>query len=188
MPYRRMNRWRFDPHGWGGAAVMFGFGMLAFSRWHSSGNLFFALTCLRDFAASWFLVTRYSSRSSKATRTDEALSYVSSAMPFAYLSAVHGISSSAIITANLFAIVGFALSTVALFELGKSFGVAPASRKLVRTGVYGAFRHPMYLGYGFSEIGQAVLNPLNVFVLVVSLAFYAYRARREERVLAAAIP
>lgn len=162
---------------------MLTFGGVAFWRWQSSGSLFFALTCLRDVAACWFLLTRVPSRVKSLPRSVELISYVSAGMPFAYLNSVVAYDSSFTTSANVLAIVGFTLSTVALFELGRAFGVAPANRAVIRTGVYKIFRHPMYYGYAVAEAGQVLINPMNIIVLVGSLSLYVYRARLENRAL-----
>jgi protein-S-isoprenylcysteine O-methyltransferase Ste14 len=170
----RINRFRSDPSGWAGAGVMTAFAAYAGWRFSQTTLLFFALLLVRDLAASWFLLVRLPSRSVERRWRLSGLAYLSSFLPLAYSGGVGTVSTIA--AANLLAIVGFALSTVALLELGPSFGVAAASRREVRTGVYRYLRHPMYVGYALAELGMVVLNPANAGLYAVSMLLYRRRA------------
>ena len=44
-------------------------------------------------------------------------------------------------------------------SLGRSFGLIPANRGVVSTGVYRFVRHPIYLGYLITHVGFVVANP-----------------------------
>jgi protein-S-isoprenylcysteine O-methyltransferase Ste14 len=83
------------------------------------------------------------------------------------------------------AIAGFALSILARVQLGHSFSIRPRARKLVTTGLYSKFRHPIYLFRGIAFLGLFIawgkLIPLLCFVLIYTLQIP--RARKEERVL-----
>lgn len=173
-----VQHWRTDPTGKVGSAVMLGFAGLAVWRWQHSGLLFFALVCLRDLTAAWFLLTRRPDQIRTRERGVAALAYVSSAMPLMYAG---GVSHS--VLSDVLSILGFALATIALLELGRSFGVAPANRGHVRSGVYRYVSHPMYLGYALSELGMCLVNPVNVAVFVFSGALYVSRALLEQRKL-----
>jgi len=87
------------------------------------------------------------------------------------------------LSADLLSIAGFLIVVFATLELGKSIGISPANRGLVRTGIYARFRHPMYLGYVISEIGMVLLNPLNIALFIVSLSLYSLRAKFENKFL-----
>src|SRR5690606_18065088 len=137
---KRMNLHRADPMGWFGSAVMLGFAGYALWRWHLSGFIFFLLLVLRDIVAAWFLLTRNQSVVKSTSRFAEVLAYVSSGWAFLYLSADQRAAAASLI-ASCLSILGFTLSTLALFDLGKSFGVSPANRGLVRTGVYRYLKH-----------------------------------------------
>ncbi len=113
----------------------------------------------------------------------EVVAYISSAMPFVYFSALLPISRLNFIAVNLLSVVGFALSTLALFDLGKSFGVSPANRGKINSGVYRLLRHPMYTGYAIAEFGFILLNPLNVIIYCLSMSLYFFRARKESQAL-----
>jgi protein-S-isoprenylcysteine O-methyltransferase Ste14 len=77
------------------------------------------------------------------------------------------------------------LSLASLLSLGKSFGILPASRGLVHSGVYRLVRHPMYGAYVLSDVGYA-LQEANVGSLLLVFAGWVslfYRIRAEERIL-----
>jgi protein-S-isoprenylcysteine O-methyltransferase Ste14 len=83
--------------------------------------------------------------------------------------------------------LGNALALWGSLSLGRSFGVTPAVRKRVLTGAYRWLRHPIYVGYCVAE-GAYVLQvptPRNLGVFAASAAFFAIRARFENRLLGA---
>jgi len=136
---------------------------------------------LRDMLAVWLLLTRKNSVSDSQNSL-MYLSYFSSAMPFIYLN--ESVSSNNVSTTiNILTTLGFCLSTLALIDLGKSFGVSPAKRHVVNTGVYKFFNHPMYLGYAIAEAGFIFVNRSNFFIYLISLGLYIVRARAENKVL-----
>jgi protein-S-isoprenylcysteine O-methyltransferase Ste14 len=70
--------------------------------------------------------------------------------------------------------------------LGRSFGLMPAHRGLVCTGIYAWVRHPIYAGYLLTHAGFLIAHPAawNVMLLVVSDLSLLLRAGYEERTLA----
>jgi protein-S-isoprenylcysteine O-methyltransferase Ste14 len=81
-------------------------------------------------------------------------------------------------------LAGYALTLVALLALGKSFGIAPADRGLVRQGPYRLVRHPMYLGelaYRCVLVG-ASLSAGNLALLLALIIVQVARIQREERI------
>ena len=71
-------------------------------------------------------------------------------------------------------------------SLGRSFGLIPANRGIVSTGLYRLVRHPIYLGYLVTHVAFIAANPStwNIAVLVIGdIALFA-RAVCEERTLA----
>ena len=81
---------------------------------------------------------------------------------------------------------GLLLIIVGKMTLGRSFGLMPAHRGLVCTGVYGFVRHPIYAGYLVTHVGFLLAhpNPLNLGLLVASDTALLVRAMLEERTLA----
>lgn len=83
------------------------------------------------------------------------------------------------------AVGGFALSMTARLQLENSFSLKARARKLVTTGLYAKFRHPIYL-FGFI----AYLGVFRIWgkwiPFLCYLAIYGVevaRIRKEERVL-----
>ena len=83
--------------------------------------------------------------------------------------------------------VGLTFVVVGKLSLGRSFGLAPANRGVVSTGLYRFVRHPIYVGYLITHVGFAIANPLawNLVILPTADIALMLRARREERTLAA---
>jgi protein-S-isoprenylcysteine O-methyltransferase Ste14 len=82
--------------------------------------------------------------------------------------------------------VGLMIVIIGKVSLGRSFGLTPANRGIVCTGLYRFVRHPIYLGYLISHVGFLLANPLtwNLFVLVAADIALVMRARVEEETLA----
>lgn len=178
----QINHFRADSSGWIGSVIMFIFALIAGYRWHTSGLIFFGLLLVRDLAASWFLISRKASKEKTDSRVSEVLAYLSSAFPFIYLNSYQSLPQAGLIS-SILAVIGFTISTLAVFDLGGSFGVSPANRGVVRTGLYRYARHPMYSGYVISEFGFVLLNPFNFIFWGISIALYFYRAAIENTVL-----
>ena len=86
--------------------------------------------------------------------------------------------------------IGLIVMVVSLASLGRSFGVMPRARGLVRTGMYRWVRHPIYLGefLAFGGMLLPTLSPFTVAVYVTFVLLQAYRMTREEKTLEAAYP
>jgi protein-S-isoprenylcysteine O-methyltransferase Ste14 len=166
-----------------GGLIMTVFATIAAYRWAQTGSLFFALLVFRDLLVAYLIVTRAES-SVKAPLWHSTLAYVSSGASLIYLPATTEVGPLMILIANLLAIVGFLLATLAAIELGAGMGVSPAKRgEVCRTGIYRFIKHPMYVGYAIAEFSRILLNPLNIALYAFSMLLYFSRARLENRVL-----
>jgi protein-S-isoprenylcysteine O-methyltransferase Ste14 len=85
----------------------------------------------------------------------------------------------------LFGGVGLSVVVVGKVSLGRSFGLIPANRGIVSTGLYRLVRHPIYLGYLITHLAFVAANPgpWNLLVLVVSDVALLVRAVCEEETL-----
>jgi protein-S-isoprenylcysteine O-methyltransferase Ste14 len=85
------------------------------------------------------------------------------------------------------AVIGIAIVVCGKLSLGRSFGLAPANRGVVSTGMYRFARHPIYFGYLVTHIGFLMANPVgwNFFVLGAADIALMFRAVCEEQTLAA---
>lgn len=133
---------------------------------------------------AFYFLKRFEKTSGVSCRV-EWMSYFSAILPMFYLnpSGQH-LFSYFHETVQILAVIGYTFSTFALFDLGKSFGIAPAVRgERVKTGLYSIVKHPMYIGYAVAEVGMVFLNPVNGILLAASMWLYWWRARMENRTL-----
>lgn len=86
--------------------------------------------------------------------------------------------------------MGLIVMVIGLASLGRSFGIMPRARGLVRHGLYQWIRHPIYLGEFLAFAGMLVLtfSPLTVMVYVVFVGLQLYRLVVEEKTLTEAYP
>ncbi len=82
-------------------------------------------------------------------------------------------------------LLGVAIVIVGKLSLGRSFGLLPAHRGIVSSGLYRLVRHPIYLGYFLSHGAFLLANasPWNLMVLLIAEASLVIRMGAEERVL-----
>lgn len=82
---------------------------------------------------------------------------------------------------------GFLWAIHAKLAIGRSFGLLPADRGIVRKGPYRFVRHPIYLGYLITHVGFLSVNFTlqNAVVLAVLYGAQVYRIYREELMLSA---
>lgn len=81
--------------------------------------------------------------------------------------------------------IGLVIVLLGKLSLGRSFGLQPANRGIVCTGLYKVVRHPIYLGYLFTHVGFVIANPAgwNFFVIAAADIALMFRAVREEKTL-----
>jgi protein-S-isoprenylcysteine O-methyltransferase Ste14 len=78
------------------------------------------------------------------------------------------------------------IGIITMLNLGRSFGIIIAVRKIKTAGLYSIVRHPMYGMDILLRIGFVIshLNWFTSLVFIISTALYVYRAILEERFLA----
>jgi protein-S-isoprenylcysteine O-methyltransferase Ste14 len=83
--------------------------------------------------------------------------------------------------------IGLFIVIAGKITLGRSFGLVPANRGVVCTGVYRFVRHPIYAGYLLTHLAFACAHPTvwNWSVLIIADTALIVRALYEERVLGA---
>lgn len=81
---------------------------------------------------------------------------------------------------------GLAIVIAGKLTLGRSFGLMPANRGVVSSGVYRIVRHPIYMGYLLTHGAFLAANPgvWNIAALVAADAALLLRAVCEEQTLA----
>lgn len=83
--------------------------------------------------------------------------------------------------------LGVILGALGYLALGRSFGLVPANRGVVTSGVYRLMRHPLYTSYIVAELGYLIQSPRvwNVAVLASAWTCQLVRLLSEERLLSA---
>jgi protein-S-isoprenylcysteine O-methyltransferase Ste14 len=81
---------------------------------------------------------------------------------------------------------GLLVVIIGKLSLGRSFGLMPANRGVVSTGLYRVVRHPIYMGYLVTHAAFCAANPTigNLVILVAADIALLVRAVCEEQTLA----
>lgn len=92
---------------------------------------------------------------------------------------------SSLLAGLILAIIGIVISVSALYSLRESFAVFVQVREIVVRGLYRHVRHPMYLGYFFTDLGFFLMVPrlFTLFLVLLLLLLRFYRAILEEEKL-----
>lgn len=82
--------------------------------------------------------------------------------------------------------VGLLVVIAGKLSLGRSFGLIPANRGIVSSGLYRVVRHPIYLGYLITHIAFVAAHPTLWNLMLLGIADLAQMARAvcEEQTLA----
>ena len=104
--------------------------------------------------------------------------------PLVKPSSLNGIAPESVTL--IIAAIGMIVVVCGKASLGRSFGLVPANRGVVSSGMYRFVRHPIYLGYLITHVGFVIANPLNWnwAVLIAADVALMFRAVLEERTLA----
>lgn len=104
--------------------------------------------------------------------------------PFLVRPAVVAPLVSGALTVGLSAL-GLLVVIAGKLSLGRSFGLMPANRGVVSSGLYRLVRHPIYMGYLITHVGFFAANPTawNLVMLVTADLVLMWRAVCEEQTL-----
>jgi len=153
----------------------------ALVQWWERGLIFYLLLVFKHLIFAAHVVSRKPVIIQGGPGTC-LLAYLSAVLPFLYAGSYETPSAPNAMAVNMLSLAGFLLAALAVVELGDSLGVSPAVRGgRVRSGVYGFFPHPMYLGYAIAESGWILVNFGNLPLWVLSASLYCFRARYEGR-------
>lgn len=117
-------------------------------------------------------------------RTDWAIASVAAFGSFLLQPGGHAATWSNYVAIPL-QVLGLIVTVVSLIELGRSFGIVPADRGVVSTGMYRFVRHPAYLGYAIGELGYLFqsFSLWNVALVTTMWICQYHRIRAEEGLL-----
>src|ERR1700759_1941237 len=107
-------------------------------------------------------------------------------LALAVFAAMHKPRDHAYYAGMALVVIGFILWMIARYQLGASFSVSAQARRLVTTGLYAKFRHPIYLFAQVAFVGAflaAHLWIIGAIFLALSTFGQLRRAQREEVVL-----
>jgi protein-S-isoprenylcysteine O-methyltransferase Ste14 len=92
------------------------------------------------------------------------------------------------VVGGVMAAAGVVLLIVARLQLGAAFSVQAKAKKLVTTGIYSRIRNPIYVFSAMFLVGLVIVSERWLLLLPIALLIpmQVVRARKEERVLAAA--
>lgn len=90
-----------------------------------------------------------------------------------------------LLSANAVGLVATVLGILTLLNLGRSFGILIALRKIKTDWLYGIIRHPMYFTDILFLLGLLLKKPswLNLAIFTIGVSAYVYRALLEEKFL-----
>jgi protein-S-isoprenylcysteine O-methyltransferase len=90
------------------------------------------------------------------------------------------------VTGLCIAFMGIVIWTISYINLGIHFGVLPKTQKIVSSGMYSFFKHPMYFGISYTFFGLSLANQSRlglIFLLFITTPILAIRAHHEDKKL-----
>jgi protein-S-isoprenylcysteine O-methyltransferase Ste14 len=93
--------------------------------------------------------------------------------------------NTSVLISNIVVFVANFIGLFTLLNLGKSFGIFIAYRKIKCDGLYSIVRHPMYFKDILLRIGYVIshISLYSITIVILSIGCYIYRAILEERFL-----
>ena len=167
-----------------GAVIFFAAGALVHFRADPTRLTLLLMALIETVTAGLIVCSR------RAQRCDwRPLSLLVSAIAMFYFLALDLAPGNAFVSESVGAVLqiaGLLVQLYAKLSLGRSFGVLPATRRLVTSGAYRWLRHPIYAGYLIAHIGFLLSNflPQNLVVLLALYLAQIVRIDREEQILA----
>jgi protein-S-isoprenylcysteine O-methyltransferase Ste14 len=159
------------------------FSFAAFVTWQATGRAQTLILAFQELLIVGLVITRRHSVVESRSVWDGTVALLGTAAPL-LLRPSSTLPALAPIGLAL-QLVGVILATLAVFSLGRSFGIVAANRGVRTTGFYRFVRHPLYgsymVGYAGYILGDLSIQNLVLIVLTI-LCQYA-RAVAEERIL-----
>lgn len=149
------------------------------------------LVCAFYALIIWSYLRRGPAVATSGSVTASAAAVLATLAPFAFpLLRAAAASAGRQLAGDVLLVAGLCWSVWALRCLGRNLSVIAQARGLADTGPYRLVRHPLYTGEIVSALGLAIAagTAAALGLWVALIAMQAYRAVREEQVLAAALP
>jgi protein-S-isoprenylcysteine O-methyltransferase Ste14 len=159
------------------------FAYSAFRNWWETGHLQMLILALQEAMIVWLVIIRNPAYHESRSVWDWLVAFVGTAAPM--LQRPTETVSSFVNVGIAFQFVGTVLATIAIFNLGRSFGIVAAIRRVRTEGFYRYVRHPIYGSYIVGYVGFLLgnLSIWNVVLLSLTVFCQYLRARAEERIL-----
>ncbi|MGE3975301.1 MAG: isoprenylcysteine carboxylmethyltransferase family protein [Bdellovibrionales bacterium] len=153
---------------------------LAIPQW--SFSALSLLMLVRAFVILWLFVNR-ELPILRASYYQIVIAWISTFLPV--LMIWDSQDSAQALLGQLTAIGGMVLFIFSALDLGKSFGVSPAVRSPIQSGIYKYLSHPIYFAHIVVEVGILIASPTmwNACIVVVAWSLYILRARWESQIL-----
>jgi protein-S-isoprenylcysteine O-methyltransferase Ste14 len=175
----------------GVAGIWGGLLYLTWPKWNdpvlSWKNLYLLTWVLRNSSLPILFLIRRPAKATSRNAWEWLVAFVGTFIAFGY----SGDSIFSLFNTNgagiiyVFLALSMVFVIIALWSLGRSFGIVPADRGLKTTGSYRVVRHPIYACYIIFDLLSLSLrlswNNTLIFLIFVSATYI--RARQEERLL-----
>src|SRR5262245_54535743 len=174
------------------------FAYAAFLSWRTTGHIQSLILAFQELLIVGLAITRHHSVAETRSIWDWTVALLGTAAPLLQRPAPPAIEEAAPLLQQplltgplldslglLFQIVGAILATIAIFSLGRSFGIVAANRGVRTSGFYRFVRHPLYGSYLVGYFGFLLgnLSIWNIAMIAITTLCQYARAIAEERVL-----
>ena len=166
------------------AALFLLFAYAALQNWRTNSDARMLILAFQELLIVGLVVTRHPSTHETRSPWDWTIAILGTIAPLFLRPG--GTHLPMLLTIGLgIQLVGSVLSTIAVWNLWRSFGIIAALRTVRTKGFYGVVRHPLYASYLVSYFGFILANPtlLNISLIAFSMACQYMRAIAEERIL-----
>jgi protein-S-isoprenylcysteine O-methyltransferase Ste14 len=160
------------------------FAYAAFRDWRESGRIQMLILALQELLIVGLAITRRHSIEESRSVWDWAIAALGTAAPLLLRQEGLRIAQLEPIGIGL-QLLGTTLATVAVWSLGRSFGIVAANRGVRTAGFYRFVRHPLYGSYLVGYVGFLLgnLSVMNVLMILAAFVCQYARAVAEERIL-----
>lgn len=145
------------------------------------GEAIFLLLLLRNSLIVILFLIRREAKSVSKDPLHWVVTLASTLFAFAFSS--EGTSLVSVFISHPLFIFGAMLACYAVLNLGRSFGLVPANRGIIKQGLYTIVRHPMYSAYLLMDVSivLSAFSVQNLTLLIALIGLFSLRASFEEK-------